>query len=183
MPQLRGLEGGLEEHADAAGRLEDNLADPRPWRSAPALAADAAELRASYVVARRQLLARLYERAEFVRGKIKQRDGFGRLPADLADAVLRPIQETLPSTTAEAVAPALGDLAAHFEVALVRAETAANDKLDEIRARLDEAHVVPVDPRVRGREVRSREHLREIFDEIEERVGPMLDQGKRVRLL
>jgi hypothetical protein len=41
---------------------------------------------------------------------------------------------------------------------------------------------VKVDPQLKGREVASREQLRDLFRELEDRIGPQLDQGVRVRL-
>ncbi|HWB79962.1 MAG TPA: BREX system P-loop protein BrxC [Nannocystaceae bacterium] len=183
VPQLARTPGGLEDAAATAERLGVNLSDERPWRNADELERDAEALRVRYVEARQQLLARAYEQAEAARGRVKQRQGFAALSAELAESVLRPIQDALPNTSPEAIAPTLADLMARFEVDLGRAESDANDRLDEALAQLDEAQVVKVETRVRGREVKSREQLQEVFREIEERVGPMLDAGKRVRLL
>jgi len=39
-----------------------------------------------------------------------------------------------------------------------------------------------VDPQLRGREIASRDQLRTLFRELEDRIGPQLDQGIRIRL-
>lgn len=183
LPQLEKVPVALQDCEPVAERLVAGLDDERPWLSADDLEHDAQTLRERYVEVRQQLLAREYEQAEAARGRVKQRQGFAALSAELAESVLRPIQEALPNTSPDAVAPTLVDLAARFEVDLARGESEANDRLDEALAQLEEAQVVKVETRVRGREVKSREQLREVFREIEERVGPMLDAGKRVRLL
>jgi len=42
--------------------------------------------------------------------------------------------------------------------------------------------VVKVESHLRGREIASREQLHAVFNELEERIGPLLDRGDKVRI-
>jgi hypothetical protein len=42
--------------------------------------------------------------------------------------------------------------------------------------------VVKVETHLRGREVANREQLQAVLKELEDRIGPLLDQGARVRI-
>jgi hypothetical protein len=45
------------------------------------------------------------------------------------------------------------------------------------------APIVKVEANLRGREIASREQLRALLQELEDRIGPQLDEGKRVRIV
>jgi hypothetical protein len=172
--------GGLDGDARA---LRAQFGSERPWRGLAETAPAVERLREAYRAQRRTVLATQEAEAEAARGRVKTRAGFEKLAQDDANAVLRPIGDARFDTTAEAVAPALSEMSALFPVRLARAEERANELLDEALARMDEAHVVPVDPRLRGREIASREQLRAVLGELEERIGPQLDKGLRVRIV
>ena len=113
------------------------------------------------------------------------RDGFARLSADAAHRVLQPISRALVDTTVTALSPPLADLGGGVVLRLLRAEQEANARLDAELASLesDAVTVTPIDARLSGREVRTREELEAILSELEERIGAVLDRGDRVRLL
>ncbi len=77
-----------------------------------------------------------------------------------------------------------------FASRIHQAEEAANDRLDEELSKEPEGAqapprvpVVKVETHLRGREIGSREQLQAIFKELEDRIGPLLDQGARVRIV
>lgn len=67
--------------------------------------------------------------------------------------------------------------------ALEQAQAAANDQLDALLSRLDQKPLVKLDPRLSGLEITSREALRAVLAELEERITAQLDRGSRVRLV
>ena len=167
----------------AAERLVAQLEAERPWRSIASVAAEVAQLEERYVEVRRSLLNRQNKEAEGARGRVKARTGFEKLAADQAHGVLRPIAEALFDTTPEAVAPSLSDMQARFPQRLAAGEEAANERLDELLSKLEQGQVVKVEVGLRGREIRSRDELKRVLDELEERIGPQLDKGARIRLV
>ena len=181
LSQLRAAEAlsGLE--ADDAA-VTTHLADDRPWREIRPLEEPLARIRERYVEERRALINRQHAAMETVRARIKTRPGFEKLGADASHRVLRPIAEAMVDTTADAVAPTLTELRDRFAARIASAEETANDRLDEELNQKPESQVVKVELHLRGREVASRDQLGALLHEIEERVGPQLDQGKRVRI-
>jgi hypothetical protein len=173
---LGGLEAGLKQ-------LETQLASARPWRGIGAVALVVATLRERYVEQRKALLGRQNGDAEAARNRLKARQGFEKLSADQAHQVLRPFTAALFDTTPDAVAPALSEMRAGFPQRLAAAEEAANEKLDSYLAELKEGLVVKVEASLRGREITSREELKKLFEELEERIGPLLDKGSRIRIV
>ncbi len=175
----------LEEVASDAETLRENLRRERPWRDAGSLRPLIDRIRERYVEARRLLLTAQEELAEAARGRVMARDGFSRLSADAAHRVLQPISRALVDTTVTALSPPLVDLGGGVTLRLLRAEHDANARLDAELASLesDAVTVTPLDARLSGREVRSREELDAILAELKERIGAVLDRGDRVRLL
>ncbi len=114
---------------------------------------------------------------------MKTRAGFAQLDADQAHRVLRPITEVMVDTTAEAMSPTLVEVRDRFASRIGPAEEMANDRLDDELSKKSEKQVVKVETHLRGREVTSREQLLSMFKELEDRIGPLLDQGARVRIV
>jgi len=177
--QQAGLAAGLEGETE---RLSAQLSAERPWRAISALAPDVARIRERYIEARRSLVNRQNKEAEGARSRVKAREGFQKLSADQAHSVLRPIAEALFDTTAEATAPSLDDMGTRFPQRLAAAEEAADERLDALLSEMEGGQVVKVEAGLRGREIKNRQELRQVLDELEERVGARLDQGARVRL-
>jgi len=175
-----GAASGLEAEVE---RLGAQLAAERPWRGIAGAAADVARIRERYAEVRRSLLNRQNLDGEAARNRVKARDGFQRLTADQAHTVLRPIAEALFDTTPAAVAPALIELQTHFPQRLAAGEELANGRLDDLLGELAEAQVVKVEVGLRGREIKSREELKRVLGELEDRIGPQLDKGARIRLV
>ena len=175
MEELAGLQG------DAS--VVTNLSADRPWREANQLTSAIDRIRARYVEVRRSLLNRQNTEAEAVRSRVKTRSGFAELDADQTHRVLRPIAEVMVDTTPEAISPTLVEVRDRFASRIHHAEEQANDRLDEELSRKTESQVVKVETHLRGREVASREQLQAVFKELEDRIGPLLDQGARARIV
>jgi hypothetical protein len=182
LSQLRQMEAlsGLE---DDDALVTSHLSAERPWREASHLMPAIERIRARYVEVRRAVLNKENTEAEASRGRVKTRPGFAQLDADQAHRVLRPIAEVVVDTTAEAVAPTLVEVRDRFSSRIQGAEEQANDRLDDELSKGTETQVVKVEAHLRGREVASREQLQAIFKELEDRIGPLLDQGARVRIV
>ncbi len=177
--QLQAL-GGIEEDAAA---LTSHMAADRPWRDVGPLAPAIERIRARYVEERRAILNKQNAEAEAIRARVKTRPGFAHLDADQAHRVLRPVAEILVDTTAEAVSPTLVEVRDRFASRVHQAEEQANDRLDEELSKKTDGQIIKVDAHLRGREVASREQLQAVFKELEDRIGPLLDKGARVRIV
>lgn len=170
------------EAAEAGQEMMALLKSERPWRDVGTLAPLAEAIVVRYVEARRSLITLQSAQADASRAKIKARDGFELLSGDQSHHVLRPLTEVLFDTTSEAVAPTLSEMRDRFPRKLKDAEDEANDRLDEALEKLREKKIVKVDARLHGRELETREQLKVLLDELEERIAPHLDKGKRVRI-
>lgn len=146
------------------------------------LAPSFARIRERYREIRKNLLNKQNTEADGARARVKTRRGFELLSADVSLRVLRPIAEALVDTTPDAVAPTLAEVRDRFASRIGDAEEHANARLDEELCFKDEKPVMKVDAQLRGREVATREELRALFRELEDRIGPQLDQGIRVRI-
>lgn len=182
LSQLRQMEelAGLEADGEV---VTNHLAAERPWREASQLVPPIERIRERYVEVRRGLLNKQNAEAEAARTRIKTRAGFAQLDADQAHRVLRPIAEAMVDTTPEAISPTLVELRDRFTSRIDDAEELANERLDEEISKKTDRQVVKVATNLRGREVASREQLKNVFQELEDRIGPLLDQGARVRIV
>jgi hypothetical protein len=183
LSQLRQIEalGGLE---DDGSLITTHLEAERPWKDAAQLQPAIKRVRERYVEVRRNQLNKQNTEAEAARSRVKTRPGFAQLDPDQAHHVLRPITEAQVDTTAEAISPTLAEVRDRFTSRIRQAEDAANDLLDEeLAKRSEDRPVVKIESRLRGREIESREQLKTVVAELEERIGPLLDQGHRVRIV
>jgi hypothetical protein len=183
--QLRQLEARqqLGDAATAAEAICTHLDSERPWRDIQSLTPALDTIRERYREERRSLISAQAEQAEEAQGRLKIRAGFEKLDADQAHRVLRVISEAVVDTTEDAVHPTLAALAEGFRARLAEAEARAHDLLDELLDTLTEKPVIKVKANLRGRELSSRGQLQSLLDELEERIGPHVDQGKRVRII
>lgn len=177
--QAAGELSGLD---DEATLLTERLTTERPWKDAGSLLPALDKIRARYVEVRKGIIQRQTIEAESERNKVKMRPGFAQLDADAAHRVLRPIAEAMVDTTAEALAPTLVELRDRFSGRIGQAVETANERLDEELSRKTETQVVRVESHIRGVEVTSRGQLKGLLNELEERIGPHLDRGARVRI-
>lgn len=182
LSQLRQMEELADLEAEA-GLVTSHLQAERPWREAAHLLPAVERIQSRYREVRQALQNRQSADAEAARSVVKTRPGFAQLDADTAHHVLRPIGEALIDTTAAAIAPTLIELRDRFASRIGQAAEAANDRLDEALSRKTEKQVVKVDSNLRGRELHSREQLDALLQELEERIGPLLDRGARVRIV
>ncbi|AWJ86777.1 hypothetical protein TSH58p_25345 (plasmid) [Azospirillum sp. TSH58] len=184
LAQLRTAPDGMDDGTEAAGKaLEAQLAQDRPWRERAGAEAAAGTVRDRYRKVRRAILARQETEAEAARERIKARDGFAKLSPDASHRVLRPIAEALFATSEDAVQPALFDMAAQFPDRLRRKAEDADARLDEELEKILAKPVKPVRLKVQGRELETRDQLKTFLREIEDELGPLVDQGVRVRVM
>lgn len=169
--------------AQAVTQISGQLAADRPWLDISVLDPELDEINACYRSERQRLLQWQEEQAEAARGRVRARTGFSTLTADQAHRVLRPFTGAVTDTTDDAVAPALAALSDPFTLALQRAEDQANDALDEILSEGNQPLIVPVDLRLRNREIATEADVRALVDEIEGRLLEQIQAGARVRLL
>lgn len=182
LTQLRHMEAlaGLEDDASV---VTTHLSADRPWREASQLNPAIDRIHARYTEARRSLLNKQNAEAEAARNRVKTRPGFAQLDADQAHRVLRPIAEAMVDTTPEALSPTLAEVRDRFASRIQPVEEQANDRLDEELSKETDKQVVKVETHLRGREVANRDQLQAVFKELEDRIGPLLDQGARVRIV
>jgi hypothetical protein len=176
MAALAGLE-------DDAALITQHLSAERSWREASRLAPAVDRIRVRYQEVRRSVLNKENIEAEAAKDRVKIRPGFAQLDRDQARRVLRPITSVLVNTTDEAISPTLIELRDHFASRIHSAEDQANDRLDEELSKQAGSLVVKVETQLRGREVAGRAELQAVLKELEERIGPLLDQGARVRIV
>lgn len=184
--ELTQLEAYLGEDADDiaadATVLRDHLSLDRPWRDLPDIRTLADGLLARYRTERAQMLADFEARADSARDRVRRRPGFELLTPDQALQVLRPIALAIPQSPADAVAPTLADLRTIVPAKLAEAEETANARLD---AELEDATDQPVQPvrlALKGRELATAEDLKQLLQEIDDEVRPLIERGVRVRL-
>ncbi len=182
LAQLRVIAALDGEAAQAADRIEEQLGLDRPWREIGSISTDLDTVRAAYVAERERLLRWQEKLVEQARGRVKARDGLGTLTADQAHRVLRPLNDAVSSTTAEAVAPALAALKDPFEAALKRAEDEANERLDGILSE-GEKPLMEVDLGLRNREVGTEAEVESLVSNIRERLLDQVRAGQRVRIV
>jgi hypothetical protein len=175
MGELSGLEGDDEA-------LRAHLAGDRPWRDIGGVTASTARLHERYVDVRRRLLNAQNVKTEAARTSVKLRPGFAQLDADQAHRVLSAIAAATVQTTADAIAPTLQIVRDRFEAQIHPCEEDANHLLDAELSKLTSTQVVPLDLRLRGREIGTRDELRLMLRDIEEQVGAKVDAGMRVRI-
>ncbi|MEQ1910553.1 MAG: BREX system P-loop protein BrxC [Vicinamibacterales bacterium] len=180
--QLEALGVSASNVDAAATRIATQLESDRPWREISALQPDVDEIRAAYASERRQRLQGQERAAEAARARVRQRQGFSTLSADDAHQVLRPLEQALTSTDAEAVAPALADLDEPFQVRLRRAEDDANERLDAILSQANDTLITPVDLALQNRELSTEADVEALVNEIRTRLLEQIRGGSRVRL-
>lgn len=181
--QLRELGVNATNVEAAATRVVAHLESERPWREIDSLDQDLEEIRAAYVAERQRLLQWQEREAEGARLRIKGRSGFSTLTADQAHHVLRPLEQALSTTDAEAVAPALVDLDDPFQLRLRRAEDVANQKLDAILSEGESALIVMIDLALHNREIVDEAGVEALVSEIRGRLLDQVRTGARVRLV
>lgn len=182
LSQLRQMEelAGLE---DDAAVITNHLGAERPWKDASHLTPAIDRIRVRYIEVRRALLNKQNAEAEAAKKRVQTRPNFGQLDADQAHRVLKPITDVLVDTTDEAISPTLVEVRDRFASRIQGAEEVANDRLDDELSKKSASQVVKVETHLRGREVANREQLQAVLKELEDRIGPLLDQGARVRIV
>jgi hypothetical protein len=183
MVQLRDADSMSPDVRSAAERIDTHLGGERPWREIASLAADLERVRTEYTAERKRLLQWQNQQCDHARATLRARPGFSTLTADQSHSVLRPIAEAMTNTSPDAVAPSLGSLKDPFLVALHRAESIANERLDEILSEGDKPVIRRVDLGLRNRELGREEDVRALIDEIEKHLLAALRDGVRVRLV
>jgi hypothetical protein len=174
--------GELSGMATEAEAIRGQLSSASPWRGIHTIEGALERVRQRYVEVRQRILGQQSVAAEQAQARIKTIPGFATLGADQAHRVLRPILDARVDTTPDAVSPTLMVLRETFASRIGPAEDQARDRLDEERNKTTPQKVVKVETHLRGREIASREQLHAVFNELEERIGPLLDRGDKVRI-
>ena len=183
LAQLGQVTDGLDQTTAADGDvLKAQLESQTSWRATQAAESAAKRLEDRYRVVRRTLLASQAREAEQARARIKSRKDFEQLSGAESHEVLRPLAGAPFETTEDAVAPTLIEMATQFPARLRKAETEANDRLNEILEKKFRKPVQSVRLPVHGREVETRAQLKSVLQEIESELGPLVDRGVRVRI-
>lgn len=180
--QLKALGSETSGVEEATTRVASQLTLEKPWREIGTLHPFLAEIRATYRTERQELLQWQGQEVEQARMRLKGRKGFSTLTADQSHRVLRPLTSALTDTTEEAVAPSLVELKDPFLLHLQRAETQANDLLDEILSEGDRPIITRVDLQLHNRELATEADVEALVDEIKLRLLEQIRAGVRVRL-
>jgi len=184
--QLRQLEatGTLDDELEEASQaIRSHLSGDRPWRDIASLEASLDCVRTRYREYRRHLIGRQASESEAAMGQVKTREGYERLDAETADKVLQPIRDAVYDTTEDALAPALLEMDEGFRSRLARGEEEANERLDRAVEAVIEKPVVKVEARIHNRVLAEPGELKNLLRELEDRLGPPLEEGKRVRIV
>jgi hypothetical protein len=166
----------------ASARVTAHLDSERPWREVAGLEPDLQEIRSAYVAVRRRLLEAQERQAEDARRRVQSRTGFSALTTDQVHRVLRPIEEAISVTDADAIAPTLADLGDPFEIRLHRAEEGANAALDHVLSEGERPLIKPVDLGLRNRELATEADIEALLTELRTRLLEQIRAGVRVRL-
>ena len=169
----------------AIATLADQLALDRPWREIGELEPRLRAIEDHYRARRTVYLARQEKKAEAIRQRLRQRQGFSQLTEQQQERVLRPVREAVYATSAEALFPTLLELKDSAVLKIHRAAEEANAYLDDILSSVTEDKVIPLTLNLSGREVSSPKDVERVVDELKQR---MLDQLKdkpnvRIRLI
>lgn len=170
---------GAAEHISA---LTAHLKRERPWKEINELTPRVEAIEEVYREVRRALIQRQGEKAEQVREKIKNRQGFEKLTADQSHHVLRPVTEALTETTPEAVQPPLEKLRDSITNRLARAEEKANERLDDILSKVTPVQVVRFPHKLTGREVQSAEEAERLVAELRNRLLDQMNRNPNIRI-
>ena len=173
------LDGDL---AMVAERVEQQLAQDRPWRDIGLLGKDLDDLVAAYVDVRTHMLRWQEELAEAARGRTKSMPGFETLNGDQMHRVLRPIRLACSDTDVKAVAPKLLALRESFLGALAKAEEEAVEILDEILGEGTKKIVRRIDLGLRNRMVETEQDVDALLAEVRERLMAQVVAGVKVRI-
>ena len=165
--------------------IKEQLVLDKPWREISSLDDDLQQARDAYRCERQKLLQWQERQAEVIRARIKARSGFSTLTGQQSHQVLRPLTEALTETTPEAVAPALIALKEPFLLRLQRAEEEANSRLDELLSVGEEPLIVccNLSTTIRNREITTTADIDGLVEEIRNRLTPLVDDKKRIRLV
>jgi hypothetical protein len=171
------------EVSDDIKALVDHLKTDRPWRDIRALEPTLDRIRERYAEVRRNLIAEQSRQAEQAATRIKSRNGFDKFDGDQSHQVLRPIHESITDTTDDAMYPPLADLKHNFPSRLAAAEEQAQELFDAMLIAETGKDVIKVNANVHGREVDSADQLDAMLKELDERIRPLVKDGKRVRIV
>jgi hypothetical protein len=166
--------------ADATA-ITEQLASEFPWRGIRTIGAAVCRVSERYRDLRSALVRDQTFQAEAVQARMRALPGFDGLSAEQVHRVQKPILDAQLSTSSTAVSPTLQVLHESFRSRMSEAEARARDMLDEERCR-NASSVVKVVTQFIGGEVENRDQLHALLQALEEQIGPLLDQGSRVRI-
>jgi hypothetical protein len=174
--------GGLQGIEAEAEAILAQLGPEKPWRGIHSVHEACERVRKHYTAVRQGLLDRLGIEIERTQDRVRAIAGFERLSAEQAHHVLAPILAAQTDTTPESVSPSLVALRDGFASRIGPAEARARDLLDDERNKTADRKITKVEANIQGREIENLEQLRALFRELEERIGPLLAKGDKVRI-
>lgn len=179
--QLEQVVATTEVQAEIAA-LNSQLELDRPWLDIASLEPQLQVIESHYRTVRLSLLERQETQAESIRQKLKQRSGYVRLSEEKAIGVLRPVQEAIYDTTADALYPALLELKDSVIVRLQGAAEKANVYLDDALSTATDEQVITVPLNLSGREVGSPEEVEILVNQLRDRLLSQLDDQTNIRI-
>lgn len=135
-----------------------------------------------YKAVRLNLIESQEKQAKAIQGRLKQRQNFIKLNEKQGEYVFRSVEEAAYDTTQDAVYPSLVELKDSALIKLQKAETTANNRLDDVLSEVTEDQVVQLPLNLSGREVSTEAEIDALVNQLKERLLAQLKPNTRIRL-
>jgi hypothetical protein len=170
------------EITEAIAALEEQLNSDRSWRDISSLEPHLQAIEQHYKVVRLNLIESQEKQAKAIQGRLKQRQNFIKLNEKQGEYVFRSVQEATYDTTQDALYPSLLELKDSALIKLQKAETTANNRLDDVLSEVTEDQVVQLPLNLSGREVSTEEEVDALVNQLRDRLLAQLKPNTRIRL-
>jgi hypothetical protein len=179
--QLKQIERWTEI-TEAIAALEEQLNSDRSWRDISSLEPHLQAIEQHYKAVRLNLIESQEKQAKAIQGRLKQRQNFIKLNEKQGEYVFRSVQEATYDTTQDALYPSLLELKDSALIKLQKAETTANNRLDDVLSEVTEDQVVQLPLNLSGREVSTEAEIDALVNQLKERLLAQLKPNTRIRL-
>jgi hypothetical protein len=179
--QLKQIERWIEI-TEAIAALEEQLNSDRSWRDINSLEPHLQAIEQHYKAVRLNLIESQEKQAKAIQGRLKQRQNFIKLNEKQGEYVFRSVQEATYDTTQDALYPSLLELKDSALIKLQKAETTANNRLDDVLSEVTEDQVVQLPLNLSGREVSTEAEIDALVNQLKERLLAQLKPNTRIRL-
>lgn len=179
--QLKQIERWTEI-TEAIAALEEQLNSDRSWRDISSLEPHLQAIEQHYKALRLNLIESQEKQAKAIQGRLKQRQNFIKLNEKQGEYVFRSVQEATYDTTQDALYPSLLELKDSALIKLQKAETTANNRLDDVLSEVTEDQVVQLPLNLSGREVSTEEEVDALVNQLRDRLLAQLKPNTRIRL-